>query len=271
MPNRRGVVSSSVWRKCRHSEPCWRSAEITRTAYYDGISKQWNRVTGYHGGAFKRYVLNERVLAKIDRIDGSVILELGAGNGYFAPMLLRRFSGQQPTRLIISDQSQAQLDIAQTSFRISNADYVQLDAQDPFPLSDGGVDLILAIMMLNELTTSGLQNALRECQRTLTPGGRLLAATAHPAFVHALAKKGVLTDFGRGLSSMPSAEGLRLPVSRRSTQSYLDLLAEAGFVVSVEDIFADDKTLHEKPGLKLPRATPVALLLDCRLASSHAG
>lgn len=76
---------------------------IARTAYYDRIARQWHRVTGYHGGAFKRYVLNERILARIDGIDGLAILELGAGNGYFAPLLLRRFSGQQPTHLVISD------------------------------------------------------------------------------------------------------------------------------------------------------------------------
>ena len=37
----------------------------------------------------------------------------------------------------------------------------------------------------------------------------------HPALVYGLAKRGALTDFGRGLFAMPSAEGLRLPVARR--------------------------------------------------------
>ncbi len=70
-------------------------------------------------------------------------------------------------------------------------------------------------MLFNELTATGFAHAVKECARVLTVGGQLLAAVPHPDLVRALAKKGVLTDFGHGLSAMPSAEGLRLPVSRR--------------------------------------------------------
>jgi SAM-dependent methyltransferase len=167
-------------------------------------------------------------------------------------------------RLIISDQAQAQLDIARADFRLEHAEYLILDVQDPFPLLNASCDLILATMLLNELTNAGLNNALRESRRVLAPGGRLLAAVTHPAFVHALSRKGALTDFGRGLAAMPGAEGLRLPVARRSVQAYLDALHEAGFTAETEDVFPDEKTLHERPGLKLPRDTPLALLLDCR-------
>jgi SAM-dependent methyltransferase len=139
-----------------------------------------------------------------------------------------------------------------------------VDVQDPFPLLNASCDLILAVMLLNELTNAGLNNALREIHRVLAPDGQFVAAVAHPAFVHALSKKGALTDFGRGLAAMPGAEGLRLPVARRSVQAYLEALREAGFSVETEDVFADAKTLHERPGLKLPRDTPLALLLDCR-------
>lgn len=217
----------------------------------------------YHGGAFKRYVLNERILAHIGSVEGRAVLELGAGNGYFAPLMLRRFSGQLPARLVISDQSQAQLATAQSAFSIDGAEYLQLDVQDPFPFPDARMDLVLATMLLNELTTGGLQAAVGEIRRVLRPGGWLLAAVPHPAFVHELAKKGVLTDFGRGLFAMPSAEGLRLPVSRRPVQAYLDILKASGFAVTSDDVYPDDKTRFEKSGLKLPRETPLALLLVC--------
>ncbi len=243
-----------------------RRIAITRIAYYNRISSQWNRITGHHGGPFKRYALNDRLLARLDGIEGRAILELGAGNGYFAPLLMRRFSGQRPARLIISDQAQSQLDIARAEFRVDGAEYLPLDVQDAFPFPGASFDLILAIMLLNELTTTGLTASLRECRRILAPGGRLLAAVAHPAFVHALAKKGALTDFGRGLAAMPGAEGLRLPVSRRPAQAYLDALSASGFTVETEDVFPDEKTLHARPGLKLSRGTPLALLLDCHVS-----
>jgi SAM-dependent methyltransferase len=246
--------------------PLRRTTPIARTAYYDRIAKQWHRVTGHHGGAFKRYVLNERILAHIEGIEGRNILELGAGNGYFAPLLLRRFSGQRPGRLVISDQSQAQLETARSTFGIDGAEYLSIDVQDAFPFPDATFDCILAIMVLNELPTSALQAAMREGHRVLRPGGRLLAAVPHPAFVHALAKKGALTDFGRGLFAMPSAEGMRLPVARRQVQTYLDVVGGCGFTVSLEDVYPDEKTLHEKAGLRVPRDTPLGLLRDCRVA-----
>jgi SAM-dependent methyltransferase len=204
-------------------------------------------------------------LDKIEGIAGKSILELGAGNGYFAPLMLRRFSGQAPARLLLTDQSQKLLAIAQARHRADHAEYILLDVQQAFPLDNATFDLILASMLLNELTTSSLQNALQECARVLRPSGRLLATAPHPTFVYTMAKKGALTDFGRGLFAMPSAEGLRVPVSRRSVQAHLDALAAAGFTVETEDVFPDEKTLHEKPGLKIPRDIPLALLLDCRL------
>jgi SAM-dependent methyltransferase len=240
--------------------------EIARTAYYNGIAKQWHRVTGYHGGAFKRYVLNDFLLDKIGHIEGGSILELGAGNGYFAPMMLRRFSGQSPHRLVITDQAQALVHIAQSTFGIENAEYLTLDVQDGLPFSEGEFDLVLATMLFNELPLSVMRNTARDCQRVLVPGGRLLATMPHPALVYGLAKHGALTDFGRGLFAMPSAEGLRLPVARRSVEVYRSTLEECGFDVSTQDIVLDEKTLHEKTGFAHARGTPMALFCDCRRA-----
>src|SRR5262249_6855299 len=133
-----------------------RRETIARTAYYDGIAKQWNRATGHHGGALKRYVLNERILARIAGLPGRALLDLGAGNGYFTPLMLRRFSGQIPRRVVVSDQSTALLRIAATEFAVPGAEYLSLDVQAPFPFADASFDLILAAMLFNELPTSHL-------------------------------------------------------------------------------------------------------------------
>ncbi|HET8911401.1 MAG TPA: class I SAM-dependent methyltransferase [Ktedonobacteraceae bacterium] len=210
-------------------------------------------------------MLNDRILTLIDSIDGKAILELGAGNGYFAPLMLRRFSGQTPEHLVITDQSPELLKIAQSSFGIDGANYQTVDVQDPFPFPDDTFQLILASMLFNELTTSGLENALKECARILKKDGQLIATVTHPDLIHALAKKGVLTDFGRGLFAMPSAEGLRLPVSRRPIAAYQKILADCGFTVITEEIQPDEKTLHEKSGLKVSAGTPLGLLFNCQL------
>ncbi len=62
--------------------------------------------------------------------------------------------------------------------------------------------------------------------RILAEDGHLLAILPHRDLVHALAKKGALTDFGRGLFAMPSAEGPRLPVSRRPIAAYRDVYSD---------------------------------------------
>ena len=194
---------------------------------------------------------------------GKAILELGPGNGYFAPLLLRRFSGQLPGRLVITDQSQALLSIAESFFPIDGAEYVAVDVQDPFPFPDGSFDLVVANMLFNELTSSGFEHALSECARILAADGLLLATVLHPDLVHALAKKGALADFGRGLFAMPSTEGLRLPASRRSVATYRAVMEECGFAVVMQDLHPDERTLREKPGLKVSARTPLALLFQC--------
>lgn len=212
----------------------------------------------------KQYILNDLILGKIDGIAGRSILELGAGNGYFLPLMLRQFSGQLALRIVSTDQSQALVEIAQSEFHIPGAEYLALDVQNALPFDDASFDLILAIMLFNELPTSYLQYALGECHRVLAQDGRLLAAIPHPAFVHALAKKGALTDFGRGLVAMPSAEGVRLPVSRRSVEAYAAAIAASGFQVGTEDVYANDRVLNARSGIKVGRKVPLALLLDCR-------
>src|SRR5262245_34725927 len=99
-------------------------------AYYDRIARKWHAVTGAQGGALKKLVLNDLVLSKLPDIAGLAILELGAGNGYFLPLVLRRFSGQVPSRVVITDQSRVLIDLAQRVFRVPGAEYRVLDARE---------------------------------------------------------------------------------------------------------------------------------------------
>src|SRR5262245_34221692 len=119
--------------------------------YYDNIAKHWHETTGYKGGAFKELVLNDLLLEKLPGIDQCTLLELGAGNGYFMALVLRRFSGQVPSRIIVTDQSQRLLDLAQRHFRLPDAEYQALDVGRPLPFADDQFDIILASMLFNEV------------------------------------------------------------------------------------------------------------------------
>ncbi len=231
-------------------------------AYYDRIARQWHASTGYHGGPFKRFVLNDLLLERIGSPGDQSILELGAGNGYFCRLMLRRFAGRPPRRLVITDQSPALLETAKGNLNVPAAEYKVLDVRRAFPFPDGAFHLILATMVFNEVSDRGLQRALHECARVLTSRGQLLMTVAHPEFIRDLARRGQLAG-SRNKWTMPAAKGLRLPVYRRSVRDYSRLLESSGFQFEAEDVFADARVLKAKPGLGQARATPLAWVAAC--------
>jgi len=231
--------------------------------YYDQIAKKWHSLSGAQGGAFKKYALNGLVLSRISSIARQAILELGAGNGYFVPLALRRYSGQVASRIVITDQSPALLNIARRSFRVPEAEYKLLDVRTPFPFVNESFDLILANMIFNEITTRDLRHALKECHRVLSSKGRILATVIHPTFVKSLARREQLKPYGNGVYTMPASDGLRLPVALRSLKGYESALQDAGFQFQSEDIFGNRQVMSAKPGLRQAGKTPIAMLLEC--------
>lgn len=231
--------------------------------YYDHIAAQWHAATGYKGGPFKERILNQKLLSLLDGIDGRALLELGAGNGYFMPMLLRRFSGQTPTRIVITDQSRALLQIAERTFRLDGGEYLPLDVSKAFPFGNGTLDVIVATMVFQELPAAALQRAAAECYRTLAPGGQLLATVVHPRFVDDLARRGLLRRYARGIYTMPGTGSLRLPVMRHSMNLYTSGFRRMGFHCTTEEIRATSALLHAKPGLRHAGMVPIALVLNC--------
>ena len=234
--------------------------------HYDRIAKAWHRITGRAGGAFKKHVLNDVLLGRMGSPAGLSILELGAGNGYFMPLALRRFSGQEARRIVISDQSQALLDIARRESHVPQAEYVRLDVRARFPFGDGDFDLILATMVFNEVSVGGMRRALAECRRVLVEPGRLLVTVTHPTFVQSLSKRGLLHRQGKGPLTLPSAGGLRLPVVMRSQDDYERLLRQSGFCWESEDVFGTPEVRNTKPGLRQAGNIPLALVFGCTKA-----
>ena len=232
-------------------------------AYYDSIAQRWHETTGYKGGAFKELVLNSILLEKLSGIDNYSILELGAGNGYFLPLVLRRFSGQVPSSIIVTDQSRRLLEIAQRHFRIPDAAYQCLDVGKPFPFADGQFDLIIASMLFNEVPARGFRMALTECHRVLSRDGLFLLAVTHPDFIASLQKRGLLKTTREGMLTMPGSGSLQLPVVIRSLGSYRNGLQEAGFRYKEEEGYPTPEVLSRKAGLRNAWKVPVALVYTC--------
>ncbi len=176
---------------------------------------------------------------------------------------MRRFSGQVPSRVVITDHSRVLIDLAQRYFNVSDAEYRVLDVRAPFPFPDQSFDLILANMIFNELSAAGMRRAVWECRRTLAAEGRLLATVTHPAFVESLASRGQLKPIKGGVFTMPGSEGLRLPVVRRSKEDYFAALEQAGFRCRAEEVLPTAQILRAKPGLRQAANVPIAMLLDC--------
>jgi ubiquinone/menaquinone biosynthesis C-methylase UbiE len=237
-------------------------------AYYDKIANKWHEITGYNGGAFKKYVLNQRVISKLSSIQDMAILELGAGNGYFLPLVLRYFSGQKPSRIVITDISVKLLNLARKHFQIPDAEYYRLDIRGKFPFNDNSFKLILATMVYNEISINGMQNSLRECRRVLSDTGQFIVTVTHPEFTESLSKRDKLKKDRKGILTMPGAKGLRLPVFLRTTEEYTKLFQIQGFEVEAEAVFPTQKVLTEKTGLKDAGHVPLAIIY-CLNKRSH--
>jgi SAM-dependent methyltransferase len=235
--------------------------------YYDRIAKHWHGTTGYKGGAFKELVLNGILLEKLSGIENRSILELGAGNGYFLPLVLRRFSGQVPFGIIVTDQSKQLLEIARRHFRIPGAAYQLLDVGQPFPFADGQFGLIIASMLFNEVPGRGFKKALAECHRVLSRDGLFLIAVTHPDFIAGLRNRGLLKTSREGILTMPGSGSLRLPVVIRSLSSYRNGLHAAGFQYEEEEGYPTPEVINRKAGLRNAWKVPVALVYSCTKSS----
>jgi SAM-dependent methyltransferase len=240
-------------------------------AYYDRIAKSWHEATGYSGGSFKRYVLNDILLERMSVIAGRSVLELGAGNGYFIRLALERFSGQIPERVVITDGSARLLSIAQTHFPIASAEYMQLDVRSRYPFEEASFDLILATMVFNEVSTGGLRRAFLECRRVLHANGLLLMTITHPDFVASLDRRQQLRRNRDGILTMPGPGQLRLPIVPRRVRDYERLLAKAGFAWQKSAVKMTKTVVREKPGLRRIGEDLVSFLRSGQTSGASSG
>ncbi len=216
--------------------------------YYDHIAKQWHKATGYKGGTFKELVLNDILLTKLPDIEDRSILELGAGNGYFLPMVSRHFSGQVPSGIVITDYSGELLEIAAKHFRIPEAEYQTLDIRRRFPFDEDSFDIIIASMVFNEISNKDFKAALQECYRVLTGRGVCLITVTHPDFIFNLQKRKLLKLTKERVLTMHGSGSLRLPVVIRTVEQYRKYLTEVGLQYEEESVYPTKEVLNVRRG-----------------------
>ena len=104
---------------------------------------------------------------------GARVLDVGCGTG----TQLERYLN---AGCVVSgvDISRAMLDRARS--RLGPAADLRLISAESLPYADASFDLVLASLMLHELTAEARDTVIREMMRVATPVGRLLVTEFHP-------------------------------------------------------------------------------------------
>jgi hypothetical protein len=82
--------------------------------------------------------------------------------------------------------------------------------------------------------------------------------------IASLQQRDLLEKNKEGVLTMPGSGQLWLPIVPRSVQDYRKLLAKTGYGWQETAVYATDKVISEKPGLRHMQHKPLALILECR-------
>lgn len=144
--------------------------------HYDSFAVAYD--ADNESNAWNAYYERPAILSLIGDVAGLRVLVAGCGGGAHAAQLLER--GAVLTGM---DSSGGMLQIAQRRLGV-RASLVLADLNDPLPFEDGAFDLIVASLVLHYLPDWG--PPLRELNRLLPHGGRLIFSTHHPFMDHQL-------------------------------------------------------------------------------------
>ena len=146
---------------------------------WDQVAAAYDVLQGTTGDPYRRLIVDPALSALLGQVKDQTILDAGCGNGY----LTHRLSNQG-ARLTAFDQSAHLLSKARERFPA--LDFQQADFTEPLPFAPDSFDLILSHLVFQDLPDLTLP--LRECQRMLKPGGRLVVSIVHPSFAYPTTK-----------------------------------------------------------------------------------
>lgn len=141
------------------------------------ISREFGKARAtYESASRLQRLMGNAMLERIERqagLNGGQILDLGCGTGWFSRKLADFESPDDVKTVIGMDLSSGMVEHARTNSQ-HEITWVVADAE-AIPLPDQSCDLVFSNLMVQWCAAP--TQVLRECQRVLKPGGRLMIST----------------------------------------------------------------------------------------------
>ena len=251
----------------------WRPRKVSvRTR--EELAHEWDQVAAYRDRQIEQgrdlsylHVLLPSITELLPARYSSV-LDVGCGTGYFTGALAKESRDVAVTGI---DPIAASIEIARQ--RCAHLDNVELHALSVEAFAErqapGTFDVVIANMVLENVAC--LTEFLAATRRLVAPGGRFLIAIPHPCFWPRYwgyedadwfcygDETWIEAPFRTSLSTAPGAATTHV---HRSLETYIDALADAGFLV--------ERLREPYPGDQVKRRYPAAwsfprfLVLRCR-------
>lgn len=140
--------------------------------FYDRFGRKQDSQSFYEDKALAE------LIGHADFAQAHSLFELGCGTGRFA---LRLLSSELPddANYLATDLSDTMIALAQQRLApyATRARVVRAEGDMHFPLRDQSVDRVVATYVLDLLSDTDIQQAIREARRVLMPGGKLCLAS----------------------------------------------------------------------------------------------
>ena len=241
----------------------------------------WNEISGSHGQAYKKYVLDPCLFKMLGNISGKSVLDLGCGNGYLGS----RFIKLGCKKVILMDISSYNLENARQLNNSHKIEYLCQDATRSWKIDNAKLDIVFSDMFLNEI--KNIKKPIFEAYRVLKRGGQFLVTVTHPAWdlfefsYDQLGKSRKIikgagpyffrgpTKFMMGTESLKPANNEKYPESfeiehyQRPIEDYFNTLTDAGFVIKkIMEPELTSKILKHYPGYKDLSSHPISLIFN---------
>ena len=141
--------------------------------------EEWNTIAAEYdekivrGDFFRKKILDEAILKRLENIQDKAVLDLGCGQGYFSDLLSKR--NARVTGIDISDKL---ISIAKTRYK--NITFVTGSIENALPFNDHQFDIIFSNMVFMDV--ENLDETLREIKRVSKQNARIIISVLHPLF-----------------------------------------------------------------------------------------